>query len=294
MKILVLGASGTLGHMALRVLGRDHEVWGTCRGPYGEISGLRHLIPRARCREGIGIRDWEELRAAIRAVSPTLVVNAIGITKQSPDARDVAALIEVNALFPHRVGELATEIGAKLIQISTDCVYSGSRGAYRPCDVPDPADDYGRTKLLGEVGTPHLTLRTSFIGRQLRGNTGLLEWFLSQRGRTVKGFVGARFSGVTTLALAELLGQLATGHSELSGLYHVASEPISKYDLLSRINELLDLAITVQPDTSVSCDRSLDGTAFRSATGLGIPGWDEMLSGLAKDWRRYETWRTAA
>ncbi|HLG48269.1 MAG TPA: sugar nucleotide-binding protein [Reyranella sp.] len=170
--------------------------------------------------------------------------------------------------------------GARLIHISTDCVFSGRRGGYRESDTPDPVDLYGLSKLLGEVGTPpHLTLRTSFIGPQLSGREGLLAWFLAQRG-TIKGYGKAIFSGLTTCALARVIERVIDGPLPLSGLYHVAASPISKYALLCDIERRLQRGITIERDDSFECDRSLDGHRFANASGISVPGWDEMLDGL--------------
>lgn len=183
-------------------------------------------------------------------------------------------------------------MGSKLIQISTDCVFSGNQGLYTEESLEDPIDIYGRTKLLGEVTrSPHLTLRTSIIGRQLSGSSSLIEWFMEQKNSTVNGFKYAIYSGLTTQALCQIICQIISKQFALSGLYHVASQPISKYDLLTRLNQLMQLGITIHPNADFHCNRSLDGRIFVSASGISIPSWEHMLSQIAFDAPQYEVWR---
>jgi dTDP-4-dehydrorhamnose reductase len=168
---------------------------------------------------------------------------------------------------------------AKLIHFSTDCVFSGGRGNYTEDDHPDPTDLYGRTKLLGEVSAPDsLTLRTSIIGQELRGHHGLIDWFLGQRGRHPKGFAHARFSGLTTLDFAELVGYIIRAQPDLHGLWHVSSDPISKFDLLRIVNRIYRLEIDLARDETFVCDRSLDSARFRERTGWQPPSWEDMIT----------------
>jgi dTDP-4-dehydrorhamnose reductase len=162
---------------------------------------------------------------------------------------------------------------------------------YNEDDLPDATDLYGRSKLLGEVTEGSLTIRTSIIGRELRTANGLVEWFLSNRGGSARGFTKAVFSGVTTATLAQTLADVIEQHPALHGLYHVAAEAITKYDLLVMLNEAFDAGIAVTVDDSVVIDRTLDATRFRSATGLVPPAWREMIAALAAESPQYERWR---
>jgi dTDP-4-dehydrorhamnose reductase len=185
--------------------------------------------------------------------------------------------------LPHRLAVLARVAGARLIHLSTDCVFSGRRGNYREDDPADAEDLYGRTKLLGEVSEePCLTLRTSIIGPELSRKSGLLEWFMAQRGGTVRGFTRAIFSGFTTAELSRVIERLLE-EPHASGLYHVSSAPISKYDLLVRINAALGIGVAIGADDSFACDRSLDSERFRSTFGYTPPAWDEMVTELAQE-----------
>jgi dTDP-4-dehydrorhamnose reductase len=218
------------------------------------------------------------------ACRPQTVINAIGVVKQRAEANDAIQSLEINALLPHRLAVLCEAAGARLIHFSTDCVFSGRRGKYRETDVPDAEDLYGRTKYLGEPGGEHcVTLRTSFIGRELTRKTGLLEWFLAQRG-TIRGYTKAIFSGFTTLEMTRIIEKVLTT-PVLSGVYHVSSEPISKFDLLVMIRDALGLTTEIEPYDELQCDRSLDSSRFREALAYRPPGWKAMVEELAQDIR---------
>jgi dTDP-4-dehydrorhamnose reductase len=293
MRVLVLGAAGMLGHRLAESLSQTFETTATFRAEGGPLLKLPIYSRCQRLLTGVDVRRLETVSQALEEFGPEVVVNCVGLVKQLEAARDPARSIEVNALFPHRLAELCAESRARLIHISTDCVFSGRRGAYTESDEADPVDLYGRTKLLGEVGGPgRLTLRTSMIGRELRGQTGLLEWFLAQRGHTVSGYTAASFSGLTTLALARVIGSVIADHRELEGLYHVAGEAITKHELLSRIRDHLELEVEIEASSTPRCDRSLIGERFVQSTGLSIPSWQEMIAELAAECPRYEPWRS--
>jgi dTDP-4-dehydrorhamnose reductase len=277
-----------LGHQVCRVFSSRHELYGACRGRLQDYPGLAALLPPSHCLEGFQL-PATHLEELLRHLRPAAVINCIGIVKQKKDALDPLPSIRVNALFPHEAAAACARYGARFIQISTDCVFSGRRGAYTEDDLPDPVDLYGRSKLLGEVLTPpHLTLRTSMIGWELNGRaggpvSGLLEWFYSSRHQTVRGYRRAIFSGLTTHALALCLARILESHPNLTGLFHLASDPIDKFSLLSQIAKALQLPVTIEPDDLFVCDRSLDPTRFVAATGLRTPGWDDMIDGLARE-----------
>lgn len=289
-RVLVLGGTGMLGHKIWQLFRGRFDTWVTARAL--DTPGARTLLAGDRTTTGVNADDFDSIVRACAVARPAVVVNCIGIVKQVKAAHDPIPSIAINSLFPHRTAALAGAIGARMIQISTDCVFAGTRGHYSERDPPDASDLYGRTKLLGEIGGPGcLTVRTSIIGRELAATTGLMEWFLAQRGRRARGYTHARFSGLTTHALAEVLADVIERHPDLSGVYHVASPPISKYDLLTRLNQAFGADVDLEASADVRIDRTLDGTAFQRATGLSVPGWDEMIAGLAADATPYEEWR---
>jgi dTDP-4-dehydrorhamnose reductase len=291
--VLVLGGTGMLGHKVWQRFRQRFDAWVTVRRETRD-DAFDGLFSGERVLRGVTAEDLAAVERVFDVVRPTVVVNCVGIVKQLAAAADPIPSITINALFPQRVAALAQRAGARVIQVSTDCVFSGTRGLYSEDDVPDARDLYGRTKLLGEVSGPgQLTLRTSIIGRELSATTGLLEWFLAHRGGTVKGFTQAYFSGLTTAALAEVIADLIEQQPALGGVYHVVAEPISKYDLLCKLNQAYGAAVLIEPSGDVQVDRTLNGAAFRAATGLESPSWDRMITALTADPTPYEEWRHA-
>jgi dTDP-4-dehydrorhamnose reductase len=291
MKALVLGANGMLGQQVLRTFGERFETTGTIRGSADRIASPRVFFG-ARIVANVDVMHAGSIEAVVRTCGPAVVVNCIGLIKQLPDAQDEKLAVAVNGLLPHELATLGERYGFRLIHISTDCVFSGNRGHYTEADVPDAGDLYGRSKIMGEVvGSGCLTLRTSLIGPELDRNVSLLEWFLSQAGGRVRGYRRAVFSGLTTSVLAGEVVRLVEHFTDLSGLYHVAAEPINKYDLLVLIRDAFGIDVDIQPDEEFVCDRSLDGTRYRTATGFIAPAWPAMVGQLAEE---YHNWKRQA
>jgi len=298
-RVLILGGDGMLGHQLRRELSARHDVGVTLRRPdeassSGSDAGALGRAPAGvresdhRVFRNVDVRDLDRVSKVVARFRPEAVVNAVGIVKQRPESDDLLPALEVNAVFPHRLAGLCADAGARLVHFSTDCVFSGRKGLYGEGDPPDPVDTYGRTKLLGEVGAPHLTLRSSIIGLEQGRRQGLVEWFLASRG-PVKGYRRAVYSGLTTLEMARLVDRLLVAHPDLAGLFHVASEPIDKFTLLSRLAQALGRRdVQIEPVDEPVCDRSLCADAFASATGYQPPAWDEMLQELAREVRRRE------
>lgn len=281
MRILVLGGDGMLGHQ-VRQHARDdgHEVAVTLRLPLQTYAAFG-LFDAESSFDNVDARSFERLGEVFAAFRPQAVVNCIGIVKQRPSAHDMSLSLEVNALLPHRLATLCRIGGARLVHLSTDCVFDGRRGNYKDDDFADATDIYGRTKYLGEVGGENcLTLRSSIIGFELSRKTGLLEWVLAQSG-TVKGFRKAVFSGFTTNEMARIILKMLRDHPEASGVYQVSSAPINKFDLVSGIARRLKPDLAVVPDDAVVIDRSLDSSRFRALFAYTPPSWPAMLDELA-------------
>jgi dTDP-4-dehydrorhamnose reductase len=280
MRVLIVGGDGMLGHQLLRRLGVQHEVRVTLRKSLHEYPG--GVFSPANATGGVDVRDADALRDALAGFRPEAVVNAAGFVKQRDQASAAAVeAIELNALFPHRLAALCGKVNAYLIHFSTDCVFSGRKGAYTEDDIPDATDLYGRSKLLGEVAAPGcITLRTSMIGKELSRMTGLLEWFLAQKG-SAPGYRRAIFSGLTTLEQARVVELVLRQTPRKSGLYHVSGAAISKFDLLCIVARQFGLATQVVPDDSFVVDRSLDSSRFREAFSYRPPSWEEMIAELA-------------
>jgi dTDP-4-dehydrorhamnose reductase len=279
MRILILGGDGMLGHHLLKHFAPRHETRVTLRQPLSAYATLG-LFNAENAYDGVELRTTDRLAPIVAAFRPDAVINAVGIVKQRPDAADAIRNIEINALLPHRLAQLCRDVGARLVHMSTDCVFSGRKGNYAESDTADADDLYGRTKHLGEVHAPNaLTLRTSFIGRELLRKTGLLEWFLAQTG-TIRGFRRAIFSGFTTIEMARIIEMLLTRFPQAAGVYQVAAEPISKHDLLTLVKNRLGLAVRIEPYDDFVCDRSLDGARFRREFSYRPPSWEAMVAEL--------------
>jgi len=283
-RVLVLGVIGMLGHMLVRVLSQTHSIFGTISTSYDQNKEIDRLLPKSQCIDQLDVTDLFKVDTVIRNVQPDVVLNCVGLIKHKMDKRRILDAIIVNSVFPHQLAEICTNMGVRLIHFSTDCVFAGTPGVKRLTDVPDAVDVYGSTKRLGEVsyGTS-LTLRTSFIGRQIVGDEELIEWALSQRGQTISGYQNAIYSGLTTRALSDVVAQVIDQCPELIGLFQVASTPISKFDLLSELNVRLRLGMTINRNTTFECDRTLDGSEFSKTTGIQVPSWESMLSELCDD-----------
>jgi dTDP-4-dehydrorhamnose reductase len=291
MRALVLGGGGMLGHKLWQESRDRLDACATIRA--SRLEGpLAAVLDPDRTVTGVMAEDPSSVQRAIEQVEPEVVFNCIGIVKQAPQAVDPVASIRVNSLFPHQLAELCRARGARLVQVSTDCIFSGSRGGYTEEDPPDAPDLYGRSKLLGELeGEGCLTIRTSIVGRELTGGLGLVEWLISQRGGEAPGFTQAIFSGLTTRALAAALCDLIATRPDLQGVWHLSAEPISKHDLLAAIRDAMNLDVRIVPDDSVAIDRSLDSTRLRETVGWSPPSWPEMIQGLVFDETPYEELR---
>lgn len=277
MKILVLGASGMLGNAMLRVMSAQ-EAWSVFGTVRGANPALHAAAPRAVLIPGIHADQPDSLLAAFAQARPDVVINCVGLVKQLSNAEDPLVAVPINTLLPHRLARMCEVAGARLVHVSTDCVFSGKQGNYTESDLADAQDVYGRSKLLGEVDYPHaVTLRTSIIGHELRSAHGLIDWFLSQQAR-VKGYTEAVFSGLPTCELARVVRDFVIPHASLRGVYHVAAEPISKHDLLQIVNREYGKNLQIEPDDKVKINRSLDASRFREATGYVAPAWPDLIA----------------
>jgi len=277
MKVLVLGVSGMLGNAVFRLLADSagFEVTGTARS-VGAASRLREDL-RANVIAGVDVEQFDSLARAFALARPDAVVNCIGLVKQLAEADDPLTALPVNAILPHRLARLCAVAGARLVHVSTDCVFLGTKGLYTESDAPDARDLYGRSKLLGEVDYANaITLRTSIIGHELGSTHGLVGWFLGQSGE-VRGYTRAIFSGLPTVELATVIRDRVLPDVSLRGVHHVAAAPVSKYDLLRLVGLQYGRQTRIVPDDRLAIDRSLDGSRFSRATGYSAPDWPELV-----------------
>jgi dTDP-4-dehydrorhamnose reductase len=226
-----------------------------------------------RILSGVDVENQDSLIKVFDEVRPQVIINCVGLVKQLAESKDPLQAVPINTLLPHRLLALGKMVGARVIHISTDCVFSGAQGGYKEIDFPDADDLYGRTKLLGELhDVGAITLRTSIIGRELSSANSLIGWFLAQTG-TVNGYTKAIFSGLPTVELARVVRDYVLPNRELHGLYHVAAQPTNKYDLLQIVKQVYGKEITIVPSEAVCIDRSLDAAKFFDATGYAAPDW---------------------
>ncbi|MCC5629685.1 SDR family oxidoreductase [Nostoc sphaeroides CHAB 2801] len=279
MKVLVIGVTGMLGNAVFRTFlnsGTGYDVVGTARSEsayrFFDATTTENIIT------GVDVENHDLLVKVFAKVRPQIVINCVGLVKQLAEANDPLLAVPLNTLLPHRLAALCSVVGARLIHISTDCVFSGEKGNYLETDFPDGKDLYGRSKLLGEVNYTHtITLRTSIIGHELSGSRSLIGWFISQKNQ-VKGFTRAIFSGLPTVELARVIHDFVLPRPNLHGLYHVAAKPIDKYQLLKFVAEVYDKKIEIVPDDSFVIDRSLNAQKFYEATGYVAPQWEDLIT----------------
>ena len=276
MKILVLGATGMIGNIVFKMLSLNYEVWGTIRSPMGKVFFSEAL--QQRLISGIDVLEKDLLTDLINKLNPDVVINCIGLTKHLKGAEDSLLSKKINSLYPHRLANICSIVGARLIHISTDCVFSGRKGNYSEQDSSDAEDIYGKSKFLGEVNCQGaITLRTSTIGHELSSSYGLLNWFLSQD-EECRGFSQAIFSGVTTVELARVIRDIVIPRTDLSGLYQLSGRPISKYELLKIISKVYKKPINIIEDAYFVIDRSLNPIKFNDATGYLANDWYELIT----------------
>lgn len=280
MKVLVLGASGMIGSAMFRVLSAqaDWAVWGLARST--DCSRFFAETLRPRLLVGVDVQKHGALEQVLAQVQPAVVVNCIGLTKHHREAEEPLCAWPLNAVLPHQLAALCALHGARLIHVSTDCVFSGSRGNYAEGDAPDASDVYGQSKHWGEVDYPHaVTLRTSTIGHELHSAYGLLEWFLAQQGQC-QGFARAIFSGLPNTEFARVVRDVVIPHPELRGLYHVGAAAIDKYTLLQLLAETYGKQIAIERNDCFVMDRSLNSTRFTQATGYKAAPWPELIRAM--------------
>ena len=278
-KVLILGATGMLGHMLFNQLSLhpDFDVYATARTSSGLSQWFSPDLVK-KIQTDVYAENFDTIIHAFAFIQPDILINCIGLIKQLPIASDPFWAIMINSLLPHQISMICRSARVRMIHISTDCVFDGKKGNYTETDLSNAEDLYGRSKFLGEVTYPPycLTLRTSIIGHELRGKLGLIEWFLAQEG-IVRGFTHAIYSGFPTIELARIIANYVIPNPDLTGLYHVSSEPISKYDLLKWVAKSYAKQIEIELFNDFNQDRSLDSSALRRITDYKPPPWPELI-----------------
>lgn len=280
--ILILGASGMLGNAILRFFNskRGYKVRGLVRSK----SSIK-LFPkgiRDSVSSGLNIDNEKSLTNIIEETKSGTVINCIGLVKQISDINNPLIALPINSLFPHKLAKICSNCNSRLIHMSTDCVFSGSKGFYNEKDIPDSRDLYGISKYLGEVDYPNaITIRTSIIGHELNSSRSLINWFLNQEG-SINGYNQAIFSGLPTNEIAKIIYDYIIPNDRMNGVYHVSSDPISKYELLSLVAKTYGKSIKIIKKNDFKINRSLDSSRFRDATGFIPLSWPELVKSMYK------------
>jgi dTDP-4-dehydrorhamnose reductase len=271
MKLLILGGKGMAGHVMTAYFKQNpqFEVFCTSR----DINDKQSIF--------LDVTDFKKLEEIIESINPDITINCVGLLNDHASNNPLLAF-QVNSLLPHQLSKLMERHRGKLIQISTDCVFSGKKGDYMEDDFPDGTTVYAQSKQLGEINNDkHLTIRTSIIGPELKEDgIGLFLWFMKQSGE-IKGYKKVLWNGVTTLELAKATEEMIKHN--VTGLFHLGSESkISKYSLLTLIQEIFEKNdVKILPDEAIELDRTIKRT--RTDFQYPIPTYQKMLTDL-KEW----------
>ena len=274
LKILLLGSAGMAGHIIKKELLKISDKF--------DIVDIARNSNYTRPTYEIDLRNFKSIETLITNHDFDYIINCSGIlNKIAEDNPDEAILI--NSYLPHYLQKITQFKKAKIIQISTDCVFSGSKGNYLEKDLKDGVGYYAQTKALGElINNKDLTIRTSIIGPDLNTNgIGLFNWFIKQTG-SIDGYCNAYWSGVTTLQLAKSIIKLILEKNSISGVIHLTNNnKISKYDLLQIIKNIFELKnIHIAKSDKYKIDKSLINT--RNELILDIPSYEEMILEMNK------------
>ena len=283
MKVLILGGSGMIGHQLLIRLFKNFEVMTTLRFSEDKYKEFK-IFNKKNSFFNVNVLEDLNLKKTIINFNPEIIINAVGITKQKIFSNKLVN--RINSNFPKTLLKICIKENIKLIHLSTDCVFSGDKGFYNETDIPDPNEPYGKSKYRGEIKDDSniIILRKSTIGPELRDKHGLFEWFISKKG-DIEGYKNAKFTGITSIELANIIEKIILHHKELYGLWHVAGPTIDKYSLLMKIKSLLQRKdVNILLNESFKCDRTLDGRKFSSLTNYQPPLWDEMLSDMIREY----------
>lgn len=267
-KVLIVGASGMAGHMIYYYL-KEQEKYDLYTSVFRNKLNNESII--------CDVRKESDLIRMIKSIKPNFIINAVGaLIKESKSCPSNAILL--NSWFPHILSKISKEHNAKLIHISTDCVFSGKQGNYSVDDFRDADDVYGRSKALGElINDENVTIRTSVIGPELKKDgEGLLHWFLNQEGE-INGYANVFWSGVTTLELAKFINKIIKKF--IPGIYQLSSEEkISKYELLRLLNDQFNKNIVINPQKEKIVDKSLK--TYYGVYDYKVPSYKDMIQEL--------------
>ncbi len=280
MKILILGADGMIGHkMAQKFNMPKFELHLNSRS---NKDFLKEIFPNANTIENNFLVS--DIFKILNKINPDYILNCCGITIRRGINLNKSNSIKINSELPYLISDWTRKNSSKLIQFSTDCVFSGKKGHYDDDSPPDAKDLYGSTKAKGEIAIKNtLTLRSSMIGREIYNKTELLEWLIRKKNKVINGFSNVIYSGITTLEMSKYVYDIIDKNISISGIYNVSSKPISKFQLLNKLNKKFNLNIKINNDKSIFSNKSLNSKSFFAETGLKTPSWELMLEELFLD-----------
>ncbi len=283
MKILLIGANGLIGYNIFRNLikSKEFNIFLLVRSKKNINNFYRsfHFDKLIELKE---FKNTSLLESFLKELKPSIVLNCAGITKHSPNIKNISEVLYINSIFPRNLSEICSALKIRLIHLSSDCIFSGSSGMYKDKSFPDANDLYGISKALGEIDKEnHLTIRTSTIGHEAQTSYGLLNWFLKQK--ECKGYKNAIFSGPTTLELSKILKDLIIPNQHLSGVLNISSDPIDKYSLLKLIKDTYSLDTVINKCSEVRINRSLNSEKFRTMTNYSVKSWGNMIREMYLD-----------
>tara|TARA_B100001175_G_scaffold132018_1_gene112215 strand:- start:1013 stop:1888 length:876 start_codon:yes stop_codon:yes gene_type:complete len=278
-KIIILGIDGMIGHKIAQLLEQNNILFGTVR---------KKIIPKKLGLQNSKLiyKDFFENVSLdfLDELLPDIIINCIGITTRRINDNNINNLEFINSILPHKLNDWTERNQSKLIHFSSDCVFSGKKGNYLDESIPDATDLYGLSKSRGEVKSKNtLTIRCSIIGREIFNHTELFEWIYSMRGKQIKGYNNVLYSGVTSIWMGRVLKKILKYHTELSGIYNISSEPITKYSLLNLINEHFKLGIEISRDTKIKSNKVLISKKFTEITDINPPNWDDLMTEFKED-----------
>lgn len=288
-KVLILGVRGMLGHVLYRSLANNpkFEVYATTTGSSKDLisfpAEMHHNI-----FTGIDAENSDNLLPVFSSLQPQVVINCIAVIREAEIKKNPLFAININSVLPHKLVLLCKDSGARLIQISTDSLFGDDKSMYKENDKLRVSDLYSMTKVLGEVNNSNcITIRTSIIGHELVSKSSFVEWFLAQD-KKVRGFSKVIYAGFPTIELAEIIGDYILPNEKLAGIYHLSSNPISKYTLLQLIARLYEKKVEIEENNTIETNRLLDSSLFRSVTGYEPPSWEVLVNKMNLDYIKHQ------
>lgn len=278
--ILILGSSGMLGSTIIRYLSKNSNFY-----LYGVSRSKLNMIGKTY-NKNIIIKDLnrKSIELIIRKTKPEFIINCIGLINHKISKNNIEEAIYLNSMLPHILANECIKFNITLIHFSTDCVFNGSKGNYKETDYSDCYDFYGKTKFIGEPNNNKtIVIRTSIIGHELNSKFGLLEWFLNKK-QFVKGYKNFFFSGFPTVEIAEILHNYILKKKTIkSGLYHLGSRKISKFNLLKIIKKIYNKKdIVVNPCYKPIVNKTLNSEYFKKKTNYSCPPWKDLIKKMYK------------